>query len=127
MISINDIIRIDDKKKKIKKEIYTKIYEQFSSKIRKSVELGHKQVFLTVPVFLVGYPVYDRGAAARYVMRQFQHGGFEVQLLSDFDIYVSWNTSKKKRETHSEVEDDTDFPNLMNLKKIANQYRRNGA
>jgi len=126
MISINDIIRIDDKKKKIKKEIYTKIYEQFSSKIRKSVELGHKQVFLTVPIFLIGYPVYDRGSAARYVMRQFQHSGFEVQLLSDFDIYVTWNTSKKKRETRSEV-DDNDFPNLMNLKKIANKYRRNGA
>jgi|TARA_B110000503_G_scaffold38409_1_gene63104 hypothetical protein len=127
MISINDIIKIDDKKKRIKKEIYTKIYEQFSSKIRKSVELNHKQVFLTVPIFLVGYPVYDRGAAAKYVLRQFQNGGFDVQLLSEFDIYVSWNTSKKKRESHKEVEDDADFPNLMNLKKIANQYRRNGA
>ena len=33
MININDIIEIDDKKKKIKKEIYRKIYDQFSSKL----------------------------------------------------------------------------------------------
>jgi len=126
MININDIIEIDDKKKKIKKEMYMKIYEQFSSKIKQCVELGHKQVFLTVPLFLIGYPVFDRGAAARYIARQFELGGFTVQLVTEFDIYVSWNMSKKRKEREDSV-DDTDFPNLMNLKKMANKYRRNGA
>ena len=123
MININDIIQIDDKRKRIRKEIYTKIYEQFSSKIKQCVELGHKQIFLTVPVILIGYQVFDRGAAARYVVRQFQLGGFTVQLISEYDIYVSWVVPKKKKERESYTEDDVDFPNLMNLKKIANKYR----
>jgi len=123
MISINDIIQIDDKRKKIKKEIYTKIYEQFASKIKQCVELGHKQVFLTIPVVLIGYPVFDRSAAARYVARQFQLGGFTVQIVSEFDIYVSWVVPKKKKE-REESEDDVAFPDLMNLKKMANKYRR---
>tara|TARA_B100001758_G_C18398952_1_gene607738 strand:+ start:185 stop:562 length:378 start_codon:yes stop_codon:yes gene_type:complete len=123
MISINDIIQIDDKRKKIKKEIYTKIYEQFTSKIKQCVELGHKQVFLTVPVVLIGYPVFDRSAAARYVARQFQLGGFTVQIVSEFDIYVSWVVPKKKKE-REESEEDVAFPDLMNLKKMANKYRR---
>jgi len=127
MININDIIEIDDKKKKIKKEMYMKIYEQFSSKIKQCVELGHKQVFLTVPLFLIGYPVFDRGAAARYIARQLELGGFTVQLVTEFDIYVSWNMSKKRKEREESVVDDTDFPNLMNLKKMANKYRGNGA
>jgi MoxR-like ATPase len=122
MIHIDDVVKIDEKKKRIKKEIYTKIYEQFSAKIRQSVELGHKQVFLTVPVILIGYPVFDRSAAARYIARQFSLGGFVVQLVSDHDIYVSWNVKKKKKEKVEEEEED--FPNLMNLKKIANKYRR---
>ena len=126
MININDIIEIDEKKKRIKKEIYTKIYDQFSSKIKQCVELGHKQVFLTVPVILIGYPVFDRNAAARYLTRQFELGGFIVQLVADYDIYVSWNISKKKREREIENE-DIEFPNLMNLKKMANKYRGNGA
>ena len=127
MINIDDIIEIDDKKKRIKKEIYKKIYDQFSSKIKQCVELGHKQVFLTVPVILIGYPVFDRSAAARYIARQFELGGFVVQLVGDHDVYVSWNVSKKKKERETEDEDDVEFPNLMNLKKMANKYRGNGA
>ncbi len=126
MININDIIEIDDKKRRIKKEIYTKIYDQFSSKIKQCVELGHKQVFLTVHVILIGYPVFDRNTAARYLTRQFELSGFIAQLVSDYDIYVSWNISKKKKEREVENE-DIEFPNLMNLKKMANKYRGNGA
>lgn len=123
MISINDVTKIDERRKQIKKEIYTKIYEQFSRKIKQSVELGHKQVFLTVPVFLVGYPVFDRSSAARYLVRQFEMGGFNVKLVSDNDLYVSWSNHKKKKEK-VEKNNEEDFPNLMNLKKIANKYRR---
>ena len=89
MISINDVTKIDEKRKQIRKEIYTKIYEQFSSKIKQSVEYGHKQIFLTVPSFLLGYPVFDRNAAAKYIARQFVLGGFTVKRVSDYDIYVS--------------------------------------
>lgn len=123
MISIEDVLKIDEKKKQIRKEIYMKIYEQFSAKIKQSVELGHKQLFMTIPYFLIGYPVFDRAAAAKYIARQFTLGGFQVQLVSEFDIYVNWTTPKKKKEKKGAT-DDGDFPNLMNLKKMANQYRR---
>jgi hypothetical protein len=123
MISINDVTKIDEKRKQIRKEIYTRVYEQFSRKIKQSVELGHKQVFLTVPTFVIGYPTFDRGAAARYVARQFKLGGFDVRLVGDYDMYVSWVIPKKvkqKVEEHYE----TEFPDLMNLKKMADRYRR---
>jgi len=97
MISIDDVTKIDDKRKQLRKEIYTKIYEQFSTKIRQSVELGHKQIFLTVPGFLLGYPVFDRGLAAKYIARQFTLGGFTVQLVTDHDIYVSWVVTQKEK------------------------------
>jgi hypothetical protein len=123
MISINEVTKIDEKRKQIRKEIYTRIYEQFSRKIRQCVELGHKQVFLTVPSFVVGYPTFDRGAAARYIMRQLKLGGFDVRLVSDYDMYVSWIIPKKAKEKVSEP-DETEFPDLMNLKKMADKYRR---
>jgi len=104
MININDIIQIDDKRKRIRKEIYMKIYEQFSSKIKQCVELGHKQVFLTVPVILIGYPVFDRGAAARYVVRQFQLFGFTLQLIIEYYIYFSWSVPKRKKEREEDEE-----------------------
>jgi hypothetical protein len=124
MLSINDVAKIDEKRKQIKKEIYTKIYEQFSRKIKQSVEMGNKQIFLTVPAFVVGCPTFDRTAAARYIARQFQNGGFTVQLVSDVEIYVTWVIRKKKKDSSENYQDEAEFPNLMNLKKIANQYRR---
>lgn len=124
MINIDDVTKIDEKRKQIRKEIYVKIYEQFSSKIKQSVEYGHKQIFLTVPLFLIGYPVYDRRAAAKYIARQFLLSGFTVRLLSDYDIYVSWIVSKNKKNKKNETDEEVDFPNLMNLKKVANKYRR---
>jgi len=124
MLSIDDVTKIDERRKQIRKEIYLKIYEQFSTKIKQSVELGHKQLFMTIPSFVLGYPAFERSAAARYIARQFALGGFTVQLVSDHDIYISWDKPKKKKEKRKVVEDDTDFPNLMNLKKIANKYRK---
>jgi len=122
MISIDEVTKIDEKRKQIRKEIYTRVYEQFSRKIRQSVELGHKQVFLTVPTIVVGYPTFDRSAAARYITRQLKLGGFEVKLVSDYDIYVSWVIPKKVKEKVDDP-DETEFPDLMNLKKMADRYR----
>lgn len=124
MISINDVTKIDEKRKQIKKEIYTKIYEQFSRKIKQSVEFGNKQIFLTVPAFLVGYPVFDRTAAAEYMVRQFRRGGFNASLVGSYEVYVNWIVNKKKPEKSKEGHvDETHFPDLVNLKKIANKYR----
>ena len=41
--------------------------------------------------------------------------------LDDFD---KEKITKKKKEVTKVDEDEDDFPNLINLKKIANQYRR---
>ena len=125
MISINDVNKIDEKRKQIKKEIYKKIYEQFSRKIKQSVELGNKQIFLTVPAFLVGYPVFDRSAAAQYVARQFRLGGFNVSIVGEYEIYVNWIIEKpKKDKPRQDIVDESEFPDLMNLKKMANKYRK---
>ena len=98
MISINDITKIDERRKQIKKEIYTRVYEQFSRKIKQSVELGHKQIFLTVPIVVIGYPTFDRGAAARYIVRQLKLGGFDVRLVGEYDMYVSWIIPKRTKQ-----------------------------
>lgn len=123
MLSISDVTKIDARRKQIRKEIYTKIYEQFVSKIKQSVELGCKQIFLTVPSFVVGYPTFDRDQAAKYIARQFTRGGFSVQMITPIELYVAWYAPRKKRERREKEDDEVEFPTLMNLKKMANKYR----
>lgn len=128
MIRIDDVIQINEKKKKIKKEIYTKIYEQFASKLKQTAEHGNKYLICTIPSYVIGYPRFDRTAAAKYVARQFELGGFDVNIFGDVDICISWRTDKKDRSRGTSVQeedvDETRFPDLVNLKKIANQYRK---
>ena len=97
MLSISDVTKIDARRKQIRKEIYTKIYEQFVSKIKQSVELGCKQIFLTVPSFVVGYPTFDRDQAAKYIARQFIRGGFSVQRITPIELYVTWLRPRGRR------------------------------
>lgn len=123
MLSISDVTKIDARRKQIRKEIYTKIYEQFVSKIKQAVELGCKQIFLTVPSFVVGYPTFDRDQAAKYIARQFARGGFSVQMITPIELYVTWYAPRKKRERREKEDDEVEFPTLMNLKKMANKYR----
>ena len=125
MINARDIAKIENKRKEIKKEIYIKIYEQFSRKIKQTVELGQKQVFLNVPSFLMGYPTFDRDRATEYLKRQLERAGFVATQTGSYEILITWN-SKKHAEEHQEEEEPAfdEFPTLMNLKKAANKYRR---
>jgi hypothetical protein len=130
-IDINEVRKLDVKRKEIRKEIYTRIYEQFERKIRQQVELGRdKYVFLRVPSYVIGYPKFDREAAARYLVRQFERSGFETQHVGEVDVFVSWRPKPKVKPSNRsaasapvEVELPVEFPTLMNLKKAASAYK----
>jgi len=128
VISLEQIQNIEKNRKEIKKEIYKKIYEQFNKKIKTGVELGHKQVILSVPIFLIGYPVYDIKKAGDYLQRQFELANFIVHRLSEKEIYVSWKTEHKHKRDNlpprgPQDDYDSSLTSLMNLKKTANKYK----
>jgi hypothetical protein len=109
---------------KSRRKFIKKSMSSFPRRLNNLWSTDTSKSFLTVPAFLIGFPVFDRGQAARYVARQFVLGGFEARLISDYDLYISWNVPKKKKQKVEQEGSEADFPNLMNLKKIANKYRR---
>jgi len=120
MISIDEIAKIEEKKKQLLKDTYVSIYNQVSKKIRQTVEIGNKQLFVVVPGFVVGHPTFDRMKATQYIKRQLERGGFIVKHTNDYELYITWNIKKKKQE---EPVLDEEFPSFINLKKAANKYR----
>lgn len=126
MINVSDIINIESNRKKIKKELYKKIYEQFSRKIKYTVEIGGKHVLLRVPSVVFGYPTFDRSHACMYLKRQLELGGFNVTSVSEIDLHVTWNSPQKQKSSVPHAEEE-EFPSFVNLKKMANKYRGNGA
>jgi len=111
---------MEDKRNQIKKETYTKIYEQISRKIRRTVDARGKRTIAEVPSFLVGYPSFDKYKAAKYLKRQLENNGFIVVITGDVMLDISWEVKKVVRKPQ-EVEND--FPTLINLRKAANKYR----
>lgn len=119
MISVADISRIEHRRLKLKKQLYKTILEQFSKKIKLSVEHGHTQIFLTVPEFVFGFPTFDRTAATAYLMRQLRLLGYNVVHYGQYDIYITW-----VRDAETKKEEDMDIlPSLVNLRKAADNLR----
>jgi hypothetical protein len=73
----------------------------------------------------MGYPHFNRVKALQYIKRQFEIGGFTVQIIGEYELCISWKPIKKSRknEQREDPEDTEDFPTLVNLKKAANKYR----
>lgn len=123
MLSIKDIQNISQKRNDMKKNLYKKILESFSKKILANVEVGQTQAFLSVPPFVMGFPVFDRQQARTYLARQLKNLGYTVTLYQEFEIYVTW-THESKKEPKEPKEPLIGLPAFVNLHKIADVYRK---
>lgn len=121
MYSARDIANLQLKKRKVKKELYKTILEGFSKKIKIAAESGQQQVFLTVPEFVVGYPVFDPVCATGYLIRQLERLGYTATRYGPTEIYITWGV------VHGEEEEPVkeDIPVFANLRKIADNIRKN--
>lgn len=124
MISVKDIQKIEAEKRNARKETYREILKQFDKKIRYAVEVGDRQVFLSTPSMLFGFPLYDVNSATNYLARQLRNLGYQVQELGGPNLYVTWEVRGSSSEVHHEVFDEVgDMPALINLKKVASRIR----
>lgn len=122
--SAKDILAAEKKRGSAKKEYYKALLEQFSRKIKHSVELGKKEAILTVPTFLVGYPRYDLATTIIYMSRQLGRLGYTVVLIGPLDLKVTWRHRKPEEDTEAEISEPNVFlPSLVNLQKTAQKLR----
>ena len=124
LVSAMELQKADQAKKEIKKETYRKILEQISKKIQVSSDIGNKNLIVTIPIFVMGFPSFNQEAAATYIERQLNNGGYKTNRLSATSIYIDWNKPKGDKTTHDKKPvDDLDIPSFMNLKKYAAKYK----
>jgi hypothetical protein len=122
MLSVKDIQKIENKRKLARKELYKNILETFSSKIRNIVERGQTQIFLTIPAFVIGFPIFDRRQARDYISRQLTNLGYMVTPYGETELYVTWNKPKSAQEQETDL-----LPVFANLHKVADSYRNKKA
>ena len=101
MFDINEVDRIERERKQRLKNLYLEIFETFQRRIRFLVEAGReKSVFLRVPAFVAGFPMFDR--ALRYLVDEAtQARRLRCAARTDADIYCSWAKKRKKTKRKS--------------------------
>ena len=122
-MSVKDIQKIESERRRARKETYTEILKQFDKKIRYAVEVGDRQVFLSTPNMLLGYPLYNVTSATVYLARQLRHLGYHVQEIGGPNLYVTWDVRGSVDQEVHVFDDGGDIPSLINLKKVASRIR----
>lgn len=124
-LSAKQVVASEKKREVAKKEYYKALLEQFCRKIKVASELGNKDTVLTVPQFLVGFPIYDLPTTVTYMCRQLTRLGYRVDLVGPLDIRVQWHKAVNlETEIEREIEQpDVYLPSLVNLKKTAQKLR----
>ena len=123
MISVKDIQKIESEKRRVRKETYSEILKQFDKKIRYAVEVGDRQVFLSTPQMIFGFPMYNVDSATAYLARQLRNLGYIVRQIDASNMYVTWDVKNKDPVSEEVPEEITDLPALINLKKVASKIR----
>lgn len=125
VLSAKQIGALGKKRDEARKEYYRTLLEQFSRKIKASVERGERDAIVTVPAFVIGFPRYDLSVTVQYMSRQLQRLGYIVTLVGPLNIRVQWSTPKSEEECEIQ-EPEIFLPSLVNLKKTAHSLRKTG-
>lgn len=124
VVSAKELAERERKRLDVKKATYRAILEQFSRKISNASTLGHHEVLLTTPRFVIGFPAYDHEVATAYLGRQLTRLGYKARLTTPMSIHVSWE--KPVPSNHVVVIDhshEEQLPTLANLHKTAQSIR----
>ena len=83
---------------------YDKIYHRACNRIQLSHKKNKDNCIFEIPKFLIGVPKYDITSCIYYVIQKLRENDFQVQLLTQNYIYISWveetivNEKKKKQD-----------------------------
>lgn len=127
MISAAEIAQKEQARRNLRKEAYRSVLEQFSKKIRAASDRGERYVHLTVPPFVIGFPLYPFDEAVQYLQRQLVKSGYTVRHgLEPGNYVVTWERARPKPAPHQvpqSLASEDMFSSLANLQKTAQRLK----
>lgn len=90
-LSIYDIHNEINRRKEIKTKSYKKVLEVCENKIRTASEKELLKIYIDVPEFIIGLPIYDISECIKYITVNLERNGFLVQYYFPKTLYVSWD------------------------------------
>jgi Family of unknown function (DUF5759) len=91
MLSVHEVNRFMDGKRRDKFVTFEKIFQQCQKLIMKHAENDRYRCFFTVPEFMLGLPVYNLNAAIIYIVEKITAKGFLVKYFHPNVLYICWD------------------------------------
>lgn len=101
-LSIYDIHNEINRRKETRTKSYQKVLEVCENKIRTASEKELFKIYIDVPEFIIGLPIYDISDCIKFITTNLEKNGFLVIYYFPKTIYVSWDLDEinNKKDSH---------------------------
>lgn len=93
MVKAEDLIREQENKDKLKKDIFKKIYKKVEKKIIQSSSVNLYNCWYDIPEFILNAPLYSFNDCKKYIIKKLEKNGFKYKMLNNTIILISWEKS----------------------------------
>ena len=111
-LSIYDIHNEINRRKEIRTKSYKKVLEVCENKIRTASEKELFKIYIDVPEFIIGLPIYDISDCIKYITSNLERNGFLVQYYFPKTLYVSWDLDEINKNDSQKSESHKRFKTL---------------
>ena len=91
MVKAEDLVKEQQNRDKIRKQIYKKVYKNIETKIVQSSKINLYNCWYQVPEFMINYPLYNINECTEYIIKKLKKNGFTYNLLQNNIILISWS------------------------------------
>lgn len=90
MSNLNELLRKNRNTCNFINEIKKVIYKDCVSFIKNTNNLNITEGIYTVPVFLVGYPLYDVNLIIKYLCNKLKKEKLQVKIINQNELTIKW-------------------------------------
>tara|TARA_B100001094_G_C17516407_1_gene478013 strand:+ start:98 stop:529 length:432 start_codon:yes stop_codon:yes gene_type:complete len=112
-INVNQLYDSVLKKKAVKYKTYESVLQLCHKKIKRVAENEKLYCLYTVPLFIIGTPLYDHAQLKQYIINSLKKSGFIVKLVNRETLYISWDLKDKKRVVKKQPKPPSKFRSIQ--------------
>lgn len=90
-LNILDLHRTINEKKMKHTKCFEEVLKSCHKKIISQSEYKKLNIFYEVPMFMIGYPLFDIGECIEFMIKELESNGFLVRYFFPRYLYISWD------------------------------------
>ena len=95
-VNMNDLFEVTNQKTLKRLELYDGVLKRCHHRIKYYSKLEHTCCFFSIPVFIIGTPLYDVRELRQYMMNSLEKNGFQIKYIEPNYLVINWEQKKKQ-------------------------------